>query len=90
MIETAPYISQLYMSNNTGMFRKSHVSSASDAIAANLPASIWGSKEDKYPPTVVARRIIDTFVSLKRFIPRICLDVLGGDDGMEVYGTEPR
>ena len=82
LIGIDPYISQLDISYNTVMFRQRHGSSEAAAIAANLPDSAWGSKEDKYLPPVVARRIIDIIFSLTKGIPRICLDVLGGDDGI--------
>ena len=34
--------------------------------------------------------MIDNFVSLRNGIPRICLNVLGRDDGVEVDDTVPR
>ena len=55
LIETAPDILQLDLSNNTGMFRRRHVRSAASANAANLTASVHFSKEYKYLPPVVAR-----------------------------------
>ena len=71
------------------MLRRNHVSTAAAPVAAKLPASQRVSKEDKYLPLVVSRHIIDNFASMTKGIPRICLYVLGGDNGMEVDGTEP-
>ena len=72
------------------MFRQSNGSSAAYDIAENFPSSAGGSKEDKYLPLVVSRQIIDIFVSLTKFVTRIYFYVHGGDNGMEVDGTEPR
>ena len=66
LIVSSPDISQLDLSNKIGMFRRRHGGSAAADIAAKLPASAQGSKEDKYLPTIAARQIIHIFVSLKR------------------------
>jgi hypothetical protein len=60
---------------NVTLFRRRQTSSTAASIAANLPTSAKGSREEYLPP-VVATLIIDTLFQLSKTSPRICFDAL--------------
>ena len=58
------------------LLRRKQTSDTAASIAANLPMSAKGSRQDQYLPPVVATRIVDTLQHLCKNSPRFCLDTL--------------
>jgi E3 ubiquitin-protein ligase HUWE1 len=63
-------------STSLSLLRRKQGSGAAASVAANLPTSAGGSRNDQGLPPVVAGRIIDTILQLCRGSPRFSLHIL--------------
>jgi hypothetical protein len=61
---------------NLTLLRRKQGSSTAASIAANLPASAAGSRNEQHLPPVVATRVVDALLHLCKNSPRFCLHSL--------------
>ncbi|CAB9503919.1 Probable E3 ubiquitin-protein ligase hulA [Seminavis robusta] len=77
---------------NLTLLRRKQGNNTAASIAANLPTSASGSRNEQQLPSVVATRIVDTLLHLCKNSPRFCLhslvsNVVNAPETAEAVGT---